>query len=237
MSTPEGSPTAFCAGGTGVYQQQHQMLGSTAEFQAPLHKGTSASVNNCNFQQPILLDSVGLVMYNNASTNANNNQERMATGHYGNGFQSTRLLHDPRQQQQKQTRLPDSPPITDISGAPSSISPGSSGGGCDSVSPYSPDRFRYIHQQPTTQLINGGILLQHHQPNDDMLLINQMNLMGPNSRRSEGGMLIRSGTVDSSQLSPQSEFLSPYPPSQSTPGSQHSSQVKLFQIKFKILFN
>jgi len=215
------------------------MLGSTAnEFQAPIHKGTSsANANNC-FQQPILLDSVGLVMYNNAATNANNNQERMATatGHYGNGFQSTRLLHDPRQQLQKQTRLPDSPPITDISGAPSSISPGSSGGGCDSVSPYSPDQFRYIHQQPSTQLINGGILIQQHQPNDDMLLINQMNLMGPNSRRGEGEMLIRSGTVNSSQLSPQSEFLSPYPPSQSTPGSQHSSQVKFLQIKLlKIL--
>jgi hypothetical protein len=60
-----------------------------------------------------------------------------------------------------------------------------------------------------------------------MLLVNQMQLMGNNGggqRVGGGGMLMRNGTIDS-QLSPQSEFLSPYPPSQSTPGSQHSSQV------------
>uniref|UniRef100_A0AC34Q5D7 NDT80 domain-containing protein n=2 Tax=Panagrolaimus sp. JU765 TaxID=591449 RepID=A0AC34Q5D7_9BILA len=99
------------------------------------------------------------------------------------------------------TRLPDSPPITDISAGGSSASPSTT-----SDSPFSPEQY-YMLQQGNINIVgmpdlNGQVLV----PQD---LINQ--------QMTGIGRLVQGHP----QLSPQSEFLSPYPP-QSTPGSQIS---------------
>lgn len=224
--TPEGSPSVFCAGPAAGYQhhhQQHQLHGANPSelvqaLQTPLQKepGNGVTALASNFQQPVVLDSVGLVMYNGGPA-ALTHQGVAVINSYGGMMAVTG--HGGRQ-----TQLPDSPPVTDMS--TSSISPGSSAMG--SASPFSPDQFRYMQQQP---LLNGGGILmqqhplhQHHQQQQhhpsDMLLVNQMHLM-------KGGQQQRTMLPmdPDAQLSPQSEFLSPYPPSQSTPGSQHSSQV------------
>ncbi|KAK6765577.1 hypothetical protein RB195_025471 [Necator americanus] len=98
---------------------------------------------------------------------------------------------------QNATRLPDSPPITDISGAGSSGSPES-----NSDAPYSPENYpNYvgIHGNLSN---NGGLILgvpgimthELHQPSH--------------------------GPVTHPMASPQNAcFMSPYPPSQPTPGS------------------
>jgi hypothetical protein len=100
------------------------------------------------------------------------------------------------------TRLPDSPPITDISAGGSSASPSTT-----SDSPYSPDQYPYLVQQ-------GNVLLGTDANGQQIILsqdlINQQ-LNGMNGRFMN----------HHSQHSPNSEFLSPYPP-QSTPGSQIS---------------
>ncbi|CAK5073601.1 unnamed protein product [Meloidogyne enterolobii] len=135
-----------------------------------------------------------------------------------------------------QTRLPDSPPITDISGGASSISPGSSGGCCDSESPFSPDQ-RYL---PIAPHMNNAanILLQQHQqyrqhlpqnfnrpqtqrkPPEDILIVDQLHMTTTNITD------VCSATSEVHHLSPQSEFLTHYSASsQHTPGSQHSSQI------------
>uniref|UniRef100_A0A915EEW2 NDT80 domain-containing protein n=1 Tax=Ditylenchus dipsaci TaxID=166011 RepID=A0A915EEW2_9BILA len=116
-----------------------------------------------------------------------------------------------------QTRLPDSPPITDISASGSSASPSSG-----SDSPFSPENYRNYHNINPNNHPNGVLMTMQMpqnnlQNNDPMMtdqLVNQMHHRQQQQQRQ---------ILQQQQVSPQSEFLSPYPPSQSTPGSH--SQV------------
>uniref|UniRef100_A0A914H3Z9 Myelin regulatory factor n=1 Tax=Globodera rostochiensis TaxID=31243 RepID=A0A914H3Z9_GLORO len=182
-------------------------------------------------QQAMVFDNVGLMMYSN-----NNGAELGSAAAAGRN----RVAIEARG---GQTRLlPDSPPITDASGGASSISPGSSGGA--SSSPFSPDQYRYVHPQE----MNGSaaaaaeVLLIQQNPRGEMLLMNnhhnQMGqMMGSTGHHRGLGMLVCGGnggggcgegdgmaSAAECLHSPNSEFLSPYPPSQSTPGSHHSAQ-------------
>jgi hypothetical protein len=108
------------------------------------------------------------------------------------------------------TRLPDSPPITDVSGGGSSGSPSSSSDG-----PYSPDQYiRYPTGLPTNVNANNAMMLNMMQQelSGQLLSHEMLNQMQLGQR-----------LMQHQQLSPQSDFLGSYPP-QSTPGS-HQSQL------------
>jgi hypothetical protein len=100
--------------------------------------------------------------------------------------------------------LPDSPPITDISGNGSSGSPST-----NSEPPYSPDQYPYAAIHPNRNMI---LSMQNMHGLDSQILLPP-----------ELQPMLRGGIIThQTQHSPQSEFLSPYPPQ--TPGS-HTSQV------------
>lgn len=130
LSTPEGSPATFCGVSNHViYQHQQQQLLNVAAselvqaLQAPgplqqMQHKTSVDHSNAQQQQPMALDNVRLIMY----SNNNNNEQHGAP--VGGGVQQKIVG---QQHGRGQARLPESPPITDLSGGGSSISPGSSG--------------------------------------------------------------------------------------------------------------
>ncbi|VDM74486.1 unnamed protein product [Strongylus vulgaris] len=97
---------------------------------------------------------------------------------------------------QNATRLPDSPPITDISGAGSSGSPES-----NSDAPYSPENY------PNYVGIHGNL-------NNNGLILGVPGIMTHELHQQPHG------PVSHPMTSPQNGcFMSPYPPSQPTPGS------------------
>ncbi|KJH44131.1 NDT80/PhoG like DNA-binding family protein [Dictyocaulus viviparus] len=97
---------------------------------------------------------------------------------------------------QNATRLPESPPITDISGAGSSGSPES-----NSDAPYSPENY------PNYVGIHGNI-------NNNGLILGVPGMMAHELHQPSHGPVAHTMT------SPQNAcFMSPYPPSQPTPGS------------------
>ncbi|KAK6031167.1 NDT80/PhoG like DNA-binding family protein [Ostertagia ostertagi] len=99
---------------------------------------------------------------------------------------------------QNATRLPDSPPITDISGAGSSGSPES-----NSDAPYSPENYpNYVGIHSNLNNNNNGLIL------------GVPGMMAHELHQSSHG------PVSHPMTSPQNAcFMSPYPPSQPTPGS------------------
>lgn len=164
------------------------------------------------------------------------------TNHYNNNIQQTQMQthlqqqlnnnnngrytqNHLQQQQLRNGRLPDSPPITDISaGGCSSASPSSGSDG----SPFTPEQYRnYVNNQNNyNNNNNNGVLLSMHLNQQQTNNNNNNNILaGQTMLLNDDGVFRQMQLHLQQQLSPQSEFLSPYPPSQSTPGSQHSSQV------------
>ncbi|KAJ1350428.1 NDT80 / PhoG like DNA-binding [Parelaphostrongylus tenuis] len=125
------------------------------------------------------------------SRNVNHsNNERNVQG-VGNNSQ-----HNSHAMFQNATRLPESPPITDISGAGSSGSPES-----NSDAPYSPENY------PNYVGIHGNL-------NNNGLILGVPGMMAHELHQPSHGPVAHTIT------SPQNAcFMSPYPPSQPTPGS------------------
>lgn len=125
------------------------------------------------------------------SRNGNHsNNDRNAQG-LGNNSQ-----HNSHTMFQNATRLPESPPITDISGAGSSGSPES-----NSDAPYSPENY------PNYVGIHGNL-------NNNGIILGVPGMMAHELHQPSHGPVAHTIT------SPQNAcFMSPYPPSQPTPGS------------------
>ncbi|KAL3109507.1 hypothetical protein niasHT_016130 [Heterodera trifolii] len=233
------------------HQQQQMLKGGGAQHHNGLHHQQHHHIQqqqqqqHLQQQQAMMLDNVGLMMYSN--NNCAGPEPAAAAGRI-------RGVIEPRGGAAGQTRLlPDSPPITDASGGASSISPGSSGGASSSPFSPDQYRYMHPPEMNGGAAAGEVLLIQQH-PRGDMLLLNHHHNHNNNNgqmgghqmmgsgvgglHRASSGMLICGGNAAGGGCaegdgqatgaeclhSPNSEFLSPYPPSQSTPGSHHSAQ-------------
>ncbi|KAE9551672.1 hypothetical protein FO519_005112 [Halicephalobus sp. NKZ332] len=204
LSVPEetgfGDPLGDCS-------ESFNILQFINDNDTPVDSPAEPLRNGFNDQPPLIANPSGnnntiegTWIHSQAPPTAANNNYGQVIGQNGI-IQAPILLENAVMYNGNGTRLPDSPPITDISAGGSSASPSST-----SDSPFSPEYHHFMLQQGNLigmPDLNGQVLV----PQD--LITPQMNSM--NGRMVHGHP----------QLSPQSEFLSPYPP-QSTPGSQMS---------------